>query len=281
MKSQKKNNLKKNNLKMKSQKKKYSKKNYSRKNKRTKKNVKKISRTKKMSGGVPEGSPALKLRNLLKDIETNPTNYENCNLSNQKFVDSTVVTLCTILSKNTNLEELNISNNNFTPVMLKQFIDALKINKSIKTLNMRGTVFDDNSINALANALDKGGNTTLESLDISNSVFPSKMIDSLFSILADNKNLKIFKMTDIDFDRTSDSINDNNTLNEESLENFLVLNDTLETLDISNCNIKNVAEIINNSLASNKSLNTLIISDNVISDEDKNILKKLNRTLIL
>jgi hypothetical protein len=172
------------------------------------------------------------------------------------------------VKKNSRTKKMRGGGDTILDDTLKQL---LKNSEIYKECILKQQKFNRQQVADLCKALST--NTNLESLDISNSKFPPDMIDNFLGSITLNKHLKTLEMNDIDFDRTSDSINDDSLENEEALGDLLTANDTLETLNIRNCNIKNVATIVIKNL--NDTLKTLDISDNVIDDKDKKLLENI------
>jgi hypothetical protein len=291
---------------MKSQKKNNAKKTYSRKNKRTERNVKKNSRTKKMIGGFIPTFLDSKLKDLLENSEQDT----ECNLREEMFQKADVDKLYAVLMSdqkylnisylqnypdvkvNTHLKELDISNCTFLPyestdTYINKIFTALSFNKNLTTFKMSGIHI--NQVNALKLDNVLKINKTLKKLDISNCGITDDSMNGTSLSKSLNKKLEELDISNNKFTDTMllhflSKLLENTTLkilkmsgikiqgdSIDTLASVLELNETLTTLDISNCGISDDKyEQIIGALIKNKNSKLTKLT---ISNTEKKILE--------
>jgi Ran GTPase-activating protein (RanGAP) involved in mRNA processing and transport len=154
-------------------------------------------------------------------------------------LESAMSDLCTLLSQSRSLRSLHLSGRGLHGALLRQLTDALSSNKQLHSLSLAGNGLDDDDARCVASMLAK--NHTLTALDLSG----------------------------------------NEGIGEagwRELAGALRHNRTLAELDLSSCNLRGASlRPLSEALSTNEQLRSLVLSFNILDDDDARCLADMLR----
>jgi len=212
---------------------------------------------------------------LIKSLKGDK-NIEKIDLSNNKIYKDAAEVIGKYINSRDSLINLNINNNHIGSRGIQNIIEGINHNDNFRVLKAKNNDIIDiceirshvklSHLNLSLNKLSCSslrsisiflkGNCTIQKL-ILNSVtdHPKDMI-ALFDALCCNRSLRSLEIRD-------NPIDENSML---SLSRAIRINDTLEFLDISNCEITEI-HTLTEALSTNNTLNTLIMGYNNIGND--------------